>query len=49
MSFICIWLKSFWKFFGDIFLLPAQNISLLAVQLYRIRHKTFDFVHVSTL
>ena len=40
-SSIYIWLKVFKKFFGDDFLFPAPSISLLAVQLYRVRHKIF--------
>ena len=39
--FLCAYGQTFLKFFGDDFLFPAQNISLLAVQLYRVRHKIF--------
>ena len=44
INVFCIYMvKTFLKilYFGDDFYLSVQNISLLAVQLYRIRHKLF--------
>ena len=39
---MCIWSKPFQKFFGDDFFFPDQNISLLAVQIYHVRHEIFQ-------
>ena len=48
VSYVCEYMvKTFLKLFGNDFLFPAQNISLLAVQLYRVRHKMFWLLFVN--